>query len=73
MFVAHTNQTETKTEMPRTGWKATTRHELCPLADLIASKFQRIVVPMLRRVVGNVHEFHTLSDLHDTPSTRAHF
>ena len=65
-FVAHTNQTATGTKMPRTSWQAMSGYELCRPTDDIASEFQRIVSPMLRRIVGNIHESHTLAALRDT-------
>ena len=49
--VAHTSQ------------KAMNRYELCRPTDTIASEFQRIVSPMLRRRVGNIHESRTLAAL----------
>ncbi len=65
-FVAHTSQTATGTKMPRTSWQTMSRYELCRPTDPIASEFQRIVSSMLRRIVGNIHESHTLAALRDT-------
>ena len=65
-FVAHTSQTATGTKMPRTSWQAMGGYELCRPTDAIASQFQRIVGPMLARIVGNIHESRTLAALRDT-------
>ena len=65
-FVAHTSQTATGTKMPRTSWQAMSGYQLCRPTDAIASEFQRIVSPMLGRIVGNVHESRTLATLRDT-------
>ena len=65
-FVAHTSQAATGTKMPRTSWQAMRQYELCRPTDTIASEFQRIVSPMLRRIVANIHESRTLAGLRDT-------
>ena len=64
-FVAHTSQTATGTKMPRTSWRAMSGYELCRPTDAIASEFQRIVSPMLGRIVGNIHESRSLGALRD--------
>ncbi len=64
-FVAHTSQTATGTKMPRTSWRAMRRYMLCRPTNNVASEFQRIVSPMLRRIVGNVHASRTLVALRD--------
>lgn len=53
-------------KMPRTGWQAVSSYELCRPADAIATEFQRIVSPMLLRIVGNIHESGALAALRDT-------
>ena len=65
-FVAHTSQTSTGTKMPRTSWQAMSTYELCRPTDAIATGFQRVVSPMLERIVGNVHESRALAALRDT-------
>ena len=65
-FVAHTSQTATGTKMPRTSWKAMNRYELCRPTDDVASEFQRLVAPIVRRIVGNIHESRTHAALRDT-------
>ncbi|WP_420447296.1 restriction endonuclease subunit S [Candidatus Palauibacter sp.] len=65
-FVAHTSQAATGTRMPRTSWKAMNRYDLCRPMDDVAAEFQRLVTPILRRIVGNIHESRTLGALRDT-------
>jgi len=65
-FVAHTSQTATGTKMPRTSWKAMKRYVLCRPTDDVASEFQQRLTPILRRIVGNVHESRTLAAARDT-------
>ena len=65
-FVAHTSQIATGTKMPRTSWQAMRRYELCRPTDTIGSEFQRLVSPMLRRIVGNIHESRALAALRNT-------
>ena len=64
-FVAHTSQIATGTKMPRTSWKAMNRYELCRPTDDVASEFQRLIAPILRRIVGNIHESRTVAALRD--------
>ena len=52
--------------MPRTSWKAMSGYELCRPTDAIATEFQRIVSPMLLRIIGNIHESRALAALRDT-------
>ena len=65
-FVAHTSQATTGTKMPRTSWKAMKRYELCRPKDDVAAEFQLLVTPILRRIVGNIHESRTLGAVRDT-------
>ena len=64
-FVAHTSQTATGTKMPRTSWKAMSSYKLCRPTDTLATEFQRLVAPILRRIVGNIHESRSLSLVRD--------
>ncbi|MDE0103113.1 MAG: restriction endonuclease subunit S [Bryobacterales bacterium] len=65
-LIAHASQTATGTKMPRTSWQAMSGYELCRPTDAIALEFQRIVLPMVGRIVENVHESRTLAALRDT-------
>ena len=65
-FVAHTSQTAIGTRMPRTNWQAMSKYELCQPTREIAIAFQRIVSPVLARILGNVHKSRTLAALRDT-------
>ncbi len=64
-FVDHTSRTSTGTKMPRTSWRTMANYELCQPTDAIAMAFQRVVSPMLERIVANVHESRALAGLRD--------
>ena len=65
-FVVYTSQTATGTRMPRTSWQTMSRYELGRPTNDVASQFERLVAPILRRIVENVHESRTLAALRDT-------
>ena len=65
-FVVYTSQTATGTRMPRTSWQAMSRYELGRPTKDIVSQFERLVAPILRRIVENVRESRTLAALRDT-------
>ena len=65
VFVDHTSRTSTGTKMPRTSWRTMANYELCQPSDVVAMAFQRVVSPMLERIVANVHEFRALAGLRD--------
>ena len=65
-FVVYTSQTATGTKMPRTSWQAMSRYELGRPTNNVASQFEQLVAPILRRIVENVHESRTLAALRDT-------
>ena len=46
--------------------QAMNRYELCRPTDDVASEFQEHVTPILRRIVGNIHESRALTALRDT-------
>ena len=60
-FVRYASQTSTGTKMPRTSWHTMSGYELCNPADTVAAAFQRVVSPMLDRIVANIHESRTLT------------
>lgn len=65
-FVAHTSQTSTGTKMPRTSWQAMSTYELCRPTDGVVGAFRDIAQPMLRRLIGNIHESRTLAAFRNT-------
>ena len=64
-FVGYTDQTSTGTRMPRTSWKAMKQFETCLPPNALASAFQRITEPMLKRIVMNCHESQSLAKMRD--------
>ena len=64
-FVSYTNQTSTGTKMPRTSWRLMGRYDLCRPAEPLVRIFQRVVCPMLERIVTNIHESRALGTLRD--------
>ena len=64
-FVGYTSRTSTGTRMPRTSWRTMSEYELCRPSDAVATAFQRVVSPLLERIVGNVQESRTLGALRD--------
>ena len=65
-FVAYASQAATGTRMPRTSWRTMSKYPLCLPTGGAVSAFHRVVSPMLRRIVGNVHESRVLAALRDT-------
>ncbi len=64
-FVSYANQTSTGTKMPRTSWRLMGRYDLCRPAEPLVRIFQRVVCPMLERIVTNIHESRALGTLRD--------
>ena len=64
-FIATASQMATGTRMPRTSWKAISGFKLCRPSDEIVAAFQRFAAPMLRQIIGNIHESRKLSNLRD--------
>ena len=65
-FVNYTDKTATGTKMPRTNWKDMSRYRITLPEEKVARNFNDIIFPMLERVISNVEENQTLSDLRDT-------
>ena len=64
-FVAYTDQTSTGTRMPRTNWKAMKQYKVCLPPDALASAFQEITEPTLKRIISNCHESQSLATQRD--------
>ena len=65
-FVAYTDAHSTGTRMPRTNWGDMSRYEIAlPQANL-AKKNTELVQPWVERIVDNIHQSHTLSQLRET-------
>ena len=65
-FVGYTDRTSTGTRMPRTSWKTMSNYKICLPPNKVIKIFQNITQTMIDRIVANIHESRTLSDLRDT-------
>ncbi|MBO9379639.1 restriction endonuclease subunit S [Sphingomonas histidinilytica] len=64
-FVAFADRTSDGTKMPRTSWGRVERYSLCLPNSGALEAFNACVVPMLDRIVSNVHESRTLAATRD--------
>ena len=64
-FVDFAARTSTGSTMPRTGWKALSRYQFAMPPVALATAYRRAVGPMLERIVANVQETHTATDVRD--------
>ena len=62
-FVAYTDRTSTGTRMPRTSWPVMKQYTICLPSEAVAGEFQKIVVPLLDRIVQNCNASHGLHAL----------
>ena len=64
-FVAYTDAHSTGTRMPRTNWGDMSRYEIAlPQANL-AKKYTELIQPWVERIIDNIHQSHTLSQLRE--------
>ena len=64
-FVAYTDAHSTGTRMPRTNWGDMSRYEIAlPQANL-AKKYTEIILPWVERIIDNIHQSHTLSQIRE--------
>ncbi len=64
-FVEFTNAASTGTKMPRTSWKVMSAYETCLGTNEVVAAYQRIVAPMIERIIANIHESRTLAQTRD--------
>jgi type I restriction enzyme S subunit len=64
-FVEHTNAGSTGTKMPRTSWNEMARYSIVLPPDAPAETFSEQIAPAVERIIGSVHEAHTLAALRD--------
>lgn len=62
-FVAYADRTSTGTRMPRTSWPVMKRYAICLPSEPVAREFQKIVGPLLDRIVQNCNTSHALHAL----------
>ena len=65
-FVAYTDAYSAGTRMPRTNWKDMSNYKTILPKIEIAQKYTEFIQPIVKRIIENIHESHTLSQTRDT-------
>ena len=65
-FVAYTDAYSQGTRMPRTNWKDMSSYKTVLPKVEIAHKYTEFIQPIVKRIIENIHESHTLSQTRDT-------
>ena len=64
-FIAYTNAYSAGTRMPRTNWKDMSKYEIAlPQVD-VAQKYTEFIRPFIERIIENIHQSRTLSQIRD--------
>ena len=64
-FIAYTNAYSAGTRMPRTNWKDMSRYEIALPPVEVSQKYAEFVRPFIERIIENIHQSHTLSQIRD--------
>ena len=65
-FVAYTTAFSKGTTLPRTHWKDMSNYKTVLPKVEIAHKYSEFIQPIIKRIVENIHQSHTLSQIRDT-------
>ena len=65
-FVAYTDAHSTGTRMPRTNWRDMSRYKFALPRMNVARKYTELIRPLLERIIDNIHQSHTLSQIRDS-------
>ena len=65
-FVAYTSAHARGTTLPRTNWKDMSSYKAVLPKVEIAHKYTEFIQPIVKRIIENIHECHTLSQTRDT-------
>ena len=65
-FVAYTDAHSAGTRMPRTNWKDMSKYEIVLPKIQIAQKYTKFIQPFIERIIKNINQSHTLSQIRDT-------
>jgi len=64
-FVAYTDAGSTGTKMPRTNWLDMARFEIAVPPQPLAESFNKVISPLVDKIIGNIHESRTLASIRD--------
>ena len=64
-FVAYTSAYSAGTRMPRTNWRDMSRYEIVFPQVKVAQKYTEFIRPLIERIIENIHQSHTLSQIRD--------
>ena len=64
-FVAYTDAHSAGTRMPRTNWKDMSKYEIVLPKIQIAQKYTKFIQPFIERIIKNINQSHTLSQIRD--------
>ncbi len=65
-FVAYTTAFSKGTTLPRTNWKDMSNYKTVLPKVEIAHKYSEFIQPIIKRIIENIHQSHTLSQIRDT-------
>lgn len=65
-FVAYTSAHARGTTLPRTNWKDMSSYKTVLPKAKIARKYTEFIQPIVKKIIENIHESHTLSQTRDT-------
>ena len=65
-FVAYTKAFSKGTTLPRTNWKDMSNYKTVLPKAQIVGKYTEFIQPIVKRIIENIHECHTLSQIRDT-------
>ena len=65
-FVAYTKAFSKGTTLPRTNWNDISRYKIALPKIEIAQKYTEFIQPIIKRIIENIHQSHTLAQTRDT-------
>ena len=65
-FVAYTTACAKGTTLPRTNWKDISNYKIVLPTIEIAHKYTEFMQPIIKKIIENIHQSHTLAQTRDT-------
>ncbi len=65
-FIAYTDACSEGTRMPRTNWNDMSRYKIVLPKVEIAKKYTEFIQPIIKGIIENIHQSHTLTQIRDT-------